>query len=112
VEKLHPAMQMQIELAAAFTFAGQGNKELALNSLEHSVELMGRIYKGKIILKGNDIFDVLERYFADIDIEAAAPRNSEAIWYDLKNLIINNPALALLKDEERYQQLVKRLENE
>jgi transcriptional regulator with XRE-family HTH domain len=112
VEKLHPAMQMQIELAATFTFASQGNKEMALNSLEHSVELMGRIYKGKITLKGNDIFDVLEQYFADIDIEAAAPRNSEAIWHDLKNLVINNPALALMKDEARYQNIVRRLESE
>ncbi len=112
VEKLHPSIQMQLELAASFTFAAQGNKEMTLSSLEHSIELMCRIYKGKILLKGNDIFDVLERYFADIDIEAAAPRSSEAIWFDLKNLIVQNPVFDLIKEEERFQHIIRRLESE
>lgn len=111
LEELHPALLMQMELSAAYAFAGYGNKEKALDALEHSIELMNRIGKGKIILKGNDIFDLLDQYFADIDIENAAPRNVEAIWYDLKNHIINHPTFAILRDEERFQRVIKQLEN-
>ncbi len=112
IDELHPAILMQVELMAAFSFAGQGDMDKALHSLEKCTELMGRIGKGKLILKGNAIFDVLERYFVDIDIEVTAPRNKEAIWHDLKKLIINNPAFDGLKDEERYQRIIRKLENE
>ncbi len=111
IEELYPALVMQMELSAVYAFAGVGDKEKALNALEHCIELMDHMGKGKIILKGNDIFDVLEEYFADIKMEPVAPRNSEAIWHDLKNLLVNNPALECLKEEERYRHIVKRLES-
>ena len=111
MEELHPAILMQMELSAVYAFAGEGNKEKALNALEKCIELMDRMGEGKIVLKGNEIFDVLEHYFRDINIETAAPRNAEAIWHDLKNLLINNPSLECLKEEERYRQIVKHLEN-
>lgn len=111
IEELHPALVMQMELSASMVQAGLGNNTKALDSLERCLQLMVRIGKGKLLLKGNAIFDVLERYFADLDIEAAAPRNSETIWHDLKNLIRNNPSFAGLKEESRYKHILSKLDS-
>lgn len=110
IEELHPALVMQMEFTAAMAQAGMGNNNKALDALERSLQLMEGIGKGKLFLKGNAIFDVLERYFADIDIDAAAPRNSETMWHDLKNLIRNNPSFAGLKEEERYKHILRKLD--
>lgn len=110
LEELHPALLMQLELSATYAFAGVGKKETALNALEHCIELMEQMGKGKIELKGNEIFDLLEKYFKNIDLDATAPRNSEAIWHDLKKLLVDHPALESLKEEERYRLMIKKLE--
>jgi transcriptional regulator with XRE-family HTH domain len=113
VESLHPAALMQIELSASMVFAAQGDKEKALDALEHSVEQMCSFSKGdgKIMLKGNDIFDALEQYLEDIDVDTAAPRTSATIWTDLKKLIKENPAFACLWEEKRYKDILIRIES-
>ncbi len=111
IEAMHPAMVIQMELAAALIQAGKGNKDKALSALERCLQLMGGVGKGKLELKGNSIFDVLERYFINIDIEATAPRHTETMWYDIKNLIRNNPSFAGLKEEERFRHILKMLDN-
>ncbi len=110
LEDLHPALMMQLELSAVYAFAGVGDKETALNALEYCIELMDRMGTGRMALKGNEIFDVLEQYYKGIDMEAVLPRSTEAIWYDIKHFLVNNPALEGLKEEERYRNIVKRLE--
>lgn len=109
IEQLHPAMLIQVNITAAYAYAGQGNKEKAMDSLEYCMELLNKIGHGKLVLHGNDIFDKLEQYFTDIDIEAAAPRNTEAILQDCKNIISQNPFFDVLKSEERYQHIIKSL---
>ena len=113
IENLHPAILMQIELSASMVFAGLGDKEKALNALENSIEHMSSFSqtKGKVMLKGNYIFDTLEQYLEDIDVDTAAPRSSVAIWQDIKNLIKDNPAFALLQEEKRYKSILIKLEN-
>lgn len=113
IESLHPAILMQIELSASMAFAGRGDKEQALDALEHSVEQMCSFSRsnGKIMLKGNDIFDALDQYLEDIDIDTASPRTSATIWRDLKKLIKENPVFACLQEEKRYKNILIKLES-
>lgn len=112
MENLHPAILMQIELSASMIFAGRGDKEKALDALESSVEHMCSFSqsRGKIMMKGNDIFDTLERYLENIDVDTTAPRTAVTIWHDLKNLIRENPAFAILQEEKRYKNILTKLE--
>lgn len=112
VDQLHPAVLWSIYLMAAQVYVMQGKTENALDALEHYLELIMKSEKGRFRLKGNRIFDVLEKYFSSIDVETSSPRNSEVIWKDMKNAVIHNPAYEALKSEERFQRMIKKLENE
>lgn len=52
----------------------QGEKEKALAALECYLDLLGQSEKGSFRLKGNDFFDALEEYFAEVDIVTETPR--------------------------------------
>lgn len=110
-DKLFPANLFPLYLSAASVYVMQGKKEEAMDVLERYVTLVKQSGHGMFSLHGNEIFDSLDQYFADVDIETSAPRNSEVIWRDMKNAILNNPAFAALEAEPRFQQLKKRLED-
>lgn len=108
LENLHPAILLNLHLTAAITYAGQGDKEKALDSIEYCIELMDQ--NDRFYLKGNYIFDKLEVFFEDADLETEAPRNNETIWKDLKNAILSHPAFEQLSTEKRFNKIKSRLE--
>jgi hypothetical protein len=110
VEELYPAAMIKIYLIAATVYVTMGDKESAIDVLEQYVRIVNKAAKSEFILHGNKIFDALEGYYASIDAETDAPRNSKVIWKDIKNALLNNPSFAALEAEERFQQLKKRLE--
>ncbi len=110
VEQLSPAVLLHIYFTVAQAYVMQGNKNSAIDALEHLTEMIHKLEKVKFYLHGNDIFDSLEKYFASIDLETASPRNAEVIWKDLKNAVLHNPAFAILETEERFLRIKKRLE--
>ncbi len=112
VDRMHPASVIKVHLIAAQTYVSQGNKEKAMDALEKYLQAATLINKDGFFLKGNEYFDALEGYFASIDIENDAPRNSEVIWKDIKNLVTANPVFAPLETEERYLKIKKKLEFE
>jgi hypothetical protein len=75
------------------------------------VELANKSDHGKFSLHGNGIFDALENYLKATDVETSAPRSSEVIWRDMKNIILSNPSFAPLEGEERFQKLKKRIDH-
>ncbi|HWT74255.1 MAG TPA: helix-turn-helix transcriptional regulator [Mobilitalea sp.] len=109
VEKLHPVMILQMELAASMVFMSQGNKKAVMDVLENYVNVMNKT--GNVFyLHGNQIFDALDNYLKTADIGDSLPRSSTLIWNDLKNALLHNPAYAALEEEERFIKLKKRLE--
>lgn len=112
VENLHPASLLTAFYSAAQIFIMQDRKDRALDALENYLSIAVQMDKKGFVLKGNEYFDALEDYLADIDIETSAPRSSEVIWKDIKNIIISNPALAALEGEERFQKIKKKIEFE
>ncbi|HKL80461.1 MAG TPA: hypothetical protein VJ888_08510, partial [Mobilitalea sp.] len=112
LEQLHPASLLQLHLAAGMVFAEQGEKDKAMDSLEYCVELMYKSNKGNFVLKGNDIFNLLESYLKEVNVDTLAPRDSVTIWNDFTNLFLTNPAFDPLREEERYKKLIRRLDKE
>lgn len=109
VDQLHPAILLQINLAAAMTYASRGNKAAAMDALEQYVNAIKKTGH-EFSLHGNRIFDALESYLSTIKVGDALPRSSEVIWQDLKNALLNNPVFADLEEEERFLKLKKKME--
>lgn len=112
LEKLQPAALLELHLAAGMVFIEQDQKEKAMDSLEYCVELMYKSNKGNFVLKGNDIFNLLESYLKEVNIDTLAPRDAVTIWNDFINLFRTNPVFDPLRGDERYKRLMHRLENE
>ncbi len=110
LEELSPAVLINIYLSGAMAYANQGNKEKAIDILEAYSELILKLDKETIYLHGSRIFDALEGYFTDVDVETDAPRRMELIRKDMRNSILSNPAFAGLEGEERFQHIKRKLE--
>ncbi len=110
LEELSPATLINIYLSGAMSYAGQGNKEKAMDILEPYSDLILRLDKETIYLHGNHIFDALEGYFAAVDVETDAPRRMELIRKDMRSSILTNPAFASLENEERFLKIKRKLE--
>lgn len=109
IEQLQPAVLYTMYLTAAAVYVMQEKKEEALDVLEKYAELARRSGKELFRLHGSTIFDALEQYLSLVDIETAAPRNSEVIWRDIRNALLNNPAFQGLEAEPRFENLKKKL---
>ena len=111
IEKLHPAMLLNIYLSSAHVYMLQGQKEKALDNIEASVDLIKKTDMVSFALKGNELFDSIEKYFEDREVDTSLPRNSAVIQSDFKKVILQNHYFAQLEGEERYQHIKKKLED-
>ncbi|MDF2512634.1 MAG: hypothetical protein K0S04_2500 [Herbinix sp.] len=111
VEELHSVMLIQIHLSAAMIYISQGNKEEALEALEKYTELLLKSNHGEFSLHGNRIFDMVDQYLVNVIEETEMPRNSEVVWNDLINIILNNPMFEALEKEERFIRMKKQVEH-
>ncbi len=110
IEKLQPAALFSVYLSAAMVYLSQSRKKEAIDVLERYVNLAKQPHQEIFHIHGSKLFDRLENYLAAVDIEVTAPRNTEVIWRDVRNAIINNPVLAPLEAEPRFQLLKRRME--
>jgi hypothetical protein len=92
-------------------YISQGNKEEALNALEKYTELLLKSNHGEFSLHGNRIFDMVDQYLVNVIEETEMPRNSEVVWNDLINIILNNPMFEALEKEERFIRMKKQVEH-
>lgn len=109
VEQMSPGGLYSIYLTAAAIYVLQGRKEKALEVLEEYAALAKRNAGKDFEIRSNDIFDNLETYLKTIDAETIAPRSSEVIWRDIKNILAENPAFKPLEGEPRFQIIIRNL---
>jgi transcriptional regulator with XRE-family HTH domain len=110
VKRLHPSSLYSMYLVAASVFVMQGKNDRAMDVLEKYVMLAVQSNQDEFTLHNTDLFDSLQDYLKDEDIENLAPRSSRVIWTDIKNAVLNNPAFAVLEAEPRFMQIKKKLE--
>lgn len=108
--QMQPTLYCTLYLAAAALYAGQGNREKALDLLEAYAELIARGGLFPLRLKGSAFFDRLEPYFATLNLGTDAPRSDSLVKRDMLAAVTGNPAFAPLAEEERYRRVVRRLE--
>lgn len=112
MDRLFPSAYFPIYLFGAGVMAAAGKNDRALDLLEQytALTLSPSIYP--LELKGDAFFDRLGEYIAALDLEANAPRSQAVILRSLREGVTQNPVFASLQQEERFQRILKKLEQE
>lgn len=110
VEQIQPVVMLQVHYVAAHVYMMQQRKEEALKALEQYLEAAIKSEHYDFHLQGNEFFDLIEEYFASLDLDTEAPRNEKTVRKDMKKLVLENPVFFSLEGEERFHRIKKRLE--
>ncbi|OPJ60390.1 helix-turn-helix domain-containing protein [Clostridium oryzae] len=111
VEKMHPSSYFSLYITAAIFFAMQNDKEAALDALDKYIKILETPNIFPLKLQGNNFFDCLDEFFNSLDLGIETPRNEELIKQSIKESIVNNPAFKILEADERYERIIKRMNN-
>ena len=108
IKKLQPTALIGFYVAAATVYMQSQSTEKALDLLEQYTELaIGDI---SWRLKGDGFFNLIDSWLDENGtVNEVSPH--EVIKQSLVDSIVSNPVLAVLKDNARFQGIVKRLEN-
>lgn len=110
IEEMHPGAICSPYIEFADVYAAQGRVESALGMLERYMHLVtGDIYPIK--LRGNDFFDKIDHWLQELELGTNAPRSEEVIKASMAEGPNQMPSLALLKEEPRYQNIVRQLKS-
>jgi len=110
MKTLHPAILINLYLSAAQGYMTNGNMDKSLDMLEKYAELVtGDIYP--LQLKGDNFFNLLDDWLAELDLGAAPPRGEETIRQSMADMVIENPAFSPLANERRFRRIVEKLKN-
>lgn len=111
LREMHPGLYFTLYLTAAALYTSLHQNDRALDLLEAYVDLLSRKDIFPLKLKGSAFFDRLEPYFQTLNLGTNVPRSNTLICRDLKATVTGNPAFENLKDENRFRQIVRRLEH-
>jgi hypothetical protein len=111
IRKTMPHQYFTLYLTAAALYAAAQNNSRALDMLECYTDVVTDESIYPLKLRGSAFFDKLEEYYDTLGLGNKAPRSEKLIKKDLKDIVINNPAYFCLIQEERYRNLIRRLEH-
>lgn len=109
LEELHPNVAMQFHYQTTIYYCVHGKNDMALVELERFVLGSLRFIKNDFTLHGDRYFSRIEEWFGELELNTDAPRNEKVV---IESLIpaIENPALSLLFDTDKYRVLKKNIE--
>ncbi|MCY6958517.1 helix-turn-helix domain-containing protein [Clostridium brassicae] len=98
-----------IHIVAAQGYLIQQNKEKAIDALEQYVNTVCNM-QFPLSFKGNEYFSKVDKWFEDNNcIGTNTPIDETTIKENLVNIVVENPAFISLREDERYNLLVKKL---
>ncbi|NLO48543.1 MAG: helix-turn-helix transcriptional regulator [Clostridiales bacterium] len=110
LKNLHPSILVKLHIFAAQGYTMLGNTDRALEILEKYAELVtGDIYP--LQLKGDDYFNLIDKWFDELDLGTALPRDEKIIRQSMSDGVVNNPVFTPLADEFRFQRVAEKLKN-
>ena len=107
---LHPGVLIGLYISAAQGYMTQGNRASALDILQQYTEIVtSDIYP--LRLHGDAFFDHLESWLDQLDLKMDLPRDEKTIRKSMADVIVNNPVFSVLSNEQRFQGITERLQN-
>lgn len=107
---LHPGVLVSLYISAAQGYIVQKNHDKALEMLQRYTEIVtSDIYP--LCLHGDAFFDLLDGWLDKLDLGANLPRDEKTIRKSMYDVIVNNPAFSVLSDEQHFQSITEKLQN-
>ena len=111
VKDIFPAAVIPFYLSAATGYTQNKDTDKALDMLEEYVYIATNNFL-PITIKRDDFFNLIKVSFDDLPFGTAdTPRDEKSIKQSLVDGIASNPAFAPLHENQRFQNLVKRITN-
>ncbi|MEO1771788.1 helix-turn-helix domain-containing protein [Candidatus Enterococcus ferrettii] len=107
--QLNPISLMNFQLSAVHCLIQQHKETAALELLNEWLTVLENT-KFPAVLHGDDYFDQLDVWFESLETGNQLPRNSMMVREQLIEVVLLNPMIQELKDQERVQQIFQRLE--
>lgn len=109
LQSLYPGLLLTLELSAAQGFCALNEKARAMDILESCVELI-LSDKNPLTLHGDSYFTLLDEWLDRcLPLGSSLPRNETVIRRSMVEAVANNAAFEPLKEEPRFQKLLRRL---
>lgn len=110
MRRLHPGVLVGLYISAAQGYITQKNHDKALEMLQKYTEIVtSDIYP--LCLHGDAFFDLLDGWLDKLDLGTDLPRDEKTIRKSMSDVIVNNPAFLVLSDEQRFQSITEKLQN-
>ena len=110
MRRLHPGVLVGLYISAAQGYITQKNHDKALEMLQKYTEIVtSDIYP--LRLHGDAFFDLLDGWLDKLDLGTDLPRDEKTIRKSISDVIVNNPAFLVLSDEQRFQSITEKLQN-
>jgi len=107
IKELQPSIIISFLVAAAQNYVAIQNTNKALDLLEQYTGIVCGDISHR--LKGDSFFNAIDGWLDETGTETPIPPH-EVIKQSLVDAVVSNPALTALKDDLRFQRIVKRLE--
>jgi len=108
IKKLQPSTMISFYVVAAQGYILNQNTEKALDLLEQYEELVTSDIT--LQLKGDGFFNSIDNWLNETGTDNPI-KSHEAVKQSLVEVVVNNPVLSALKDNPRFQRIVKKLES-
>jgi transcriptional regulator with XRE-family HTH domain len=106
---LHPAVLANLYICAAHGYIARKNHDKALEMLQEYTEIVtNAIYP--LRLHSDDFFDLLNDWLNKLDLGDALPRDEKIIRKSMADVVVHNPAFTVLSEEQRFKDIVKKLQ--
>ena len=107
---LHPGILAALYISAAQGYLAQKNHDKALEMLQEYTEIVtGDIYP--LRLHGDAFFDLLDGWLDQLDLGTDLPRDEKTIKKSMSDVIVHNPVFSVLSEEQRFQRIAEKLQN-
>ncbi|MEG0855451.1 MAG: helix-turn-helix transcriptional regulator [Terrisporobacter sp.] len=106
----YPQGILSVYPVISIIYASMEDKDKCIYYLEECVDVIAEKKVFEMNKNENKIFDYVPEYLEGMDIGNILPRKENLIIDSFKELILNNPALMIIRDDIRYDNLIEKLE--
>lgn len=106
--RLHPYLQLNLELLCAVGYALRGETESSLDSLERFVQLLAHS-DAPLDLHGDSYFNLIDPWLDKLDTGTQLPAGAALAKEGLVEMATQHPAFAALAENQRYQNILAKL---
>ena len=106
----YPQALLNTFVPISLIYGLRGEKEKCIKYLQECVDLISGKKVFHLNENENKIFDYLPEFIEGMSVGNILPRNEDLIVESFKDLMRTHPALMIIKDDIRYENLLKKLE--